>query len=1472
MSAVRRTSVFMVGGLAVSVLAWVPAISPAHAEPVTPTFAATDFATGVSPSSVAVGDLDGDGDQDLVTADSGAFTVTVLTRGADGIYTSTATVSTVVAGAGYGPTSVAIGDLDSDGDQDLVTSNVDGSVTALTRDAGGTYTASTPSLTGAGSYSVAIGDLDGDGDQDLVTANRDVDSVSLLTRGPGGTYTRTDVGVGVTGSGPMSVKIGDLDGDGDQDLVTANADSDTVSVLTRGPGGAYTSTEYAAGDYPVSVAIGDLDGDGDQDLATANAFSDNVTVLTRGSGGAYTSTIAGSTGTATYPYSVAIGDVDGDGDQDLATANGGTDNVAVLTRGAGGAYTLTDAGSTGISPVSVALADLDSDGDQDLVTANTDSNNVTMLTNTAVHRPPNYYASTIAGATGTNPYAVAIGDLDGDGDQDLVTANYGASNVTVLTRGAGGAYTSAVAGTTGNTPVSVAIGDLDGDGDQDLVTANSSASNVTVLTRGPGGTYTSAVAGATGTRPFSVAIGDLDGDGDQDLATANLVAANVTVVTAVRDDAAPTTTDNVPTGPRNAAVPVTLTPSDIGGSGVKEIRYALGTNPGTPTTLYNPASKPTLSNGESIRYFAVDNAGNAETAHTSIAAQVDTTRPTVTLTAPAGPVTGPYTVTATFSESVTGLAADDFVVANGTAGALTGSGDTYTVTITPAADGTVTVDLPAGSATDAATNTSTAATQLVRTADLTRPSVSLSAPTGPVGGPFTVTATFSEAVTGLTASDFTVANGTAGDLAGSGDTYTVTITPGADGSLTVDLPAASAVDSAGNISTAAPQLTRTADLTRPSVTLSAPAGPVNGAFTVTATSSEAVTGMTAGDFTVANGAASDLTGSGDTYTLTITPAADGQVTVDLAAAAAADSAGNTSTAATQLTRTADLTRPSVTLSAPAGPVNGPFTVTATFSEAVTGLTAGDFTLTNGAASAVTGSGATYTVTITPAATGQVTVDLPAGSATDAAGNTNTAAQLARTADLTRPTVALSAPAGSVTGPFTVTAAFSESVTGLGATAFVVANGTAGNLTGSGTTYTVTITPTTTGQVTVDVPAGSATDAAGNTSTAAVQLTRAVVQPTFSNGSDATITGTPAVGGTLTAGTGTTVPAAESFTYAWAADGTPIAGAVASTLTLDAAQLGKSITVTVTATRAGYADAFDSSAPTALVAAGAFSTGPTAAVTGTARVGQTLIATPGAPVPSADSYGYGWYADDVAVAGETGPQLTLTSALAGRRISVEVTARRAGYTDAVSRSVVTDPVANDQAPQLSLDVTVAGSAGQATDGTSTVRRRTNVTITWSATADATVTATGELGELLAQRYPNSPLPASGQVTVKFKRTGLHPFRMKATGPGGTTSAYAAVTVVRAPTRLRVEAPKVARSGQKTSLRVTGLGGRERYTITLTRAGSRTPLVRTITGRANRVGVIHRRLLVPNSKVGKHRITIKVTGRTTRRTGGTTIRVR
>ncbi|VAX40664.1 hypothetical protein MNBD_PLANCTO02-2908, partial [hydrothermal vent metagenome] len=153
---------------------------------------------------------------------------------------------------------------------------------------------------------------------------------------------------------------------------------------------------------------------------------------------------------------------------------------------------------------------------------------------------------------------------------------------------------------------------------------------------------------------------------------------------------------------------------------------------------------------------------------------IDMVQPTVTLTTTNDPVNGAYTVTATFSKNVTSLALSDISVTNGTASALAGSARIYTYTVTPTAEGTVTTSIEANVAIDSNSNTNTASNSLTTTVDTLQPTVTLTTPADPVTGMFVVTAQFSETVTGITSSDFVVANATTANfVAVDSDTYTI---------------------------------------------------------------------------------------------------------------------------------------------------------------------------------------------------------------------------------------------------------------------------------------------------------------------------------------------------------------------------------------------------------------------------------------------------------------------------------------------------------------------------------------------------------------------------------------------------------------------------------------------------------------------------------------------------------------------------
>ena len=510
---------------------------------------------------------------------------------------------------------------------------------------------------------------------------------------------------------------------------------------------------------------------------------------------------------------------------------------------------------------------------------------------------------------------------------------------------------------------------------------------------------------------------------------------------------------------------------------------------------------------------------NDNTAATQFSITYDSVAPTVTLTSMAtSPTeTSPIPMTATFSENVTGFELVDITVGNGTAGTFVASSTTvYAFDVTPTGLGAVTVDVAGAVAQDAALNPNTAATQYSITyVDTVAPTVTLSSTaTSPTrNSPIPMTATFSEAVTGFAVGDITVGNCTADNFtAGSGTAYTFDVTPTGQGAVTVDVAGAVAQDAALNPNTAATQYSITYDSVAPTVTLTAAAtSPTSTApIPMTATFNEAVTGFVAGDITVVNGEAVNFVGSGTAYAFDVTPAGQGAVTVNVAAAVAQDSAANPNTAAMQYSITYDSVAPTVTLTAAAtSPTStAPIPMTATFNEAVTGFVAGDITVVNGTADNFAGSGTVYTFDVTPTGLGAVTVNVAAAVAQDAALNPNTAAaQYSITYDSTSPTVTLTSTATSPTrnSPIHMTATFSEAVTGFVAGDITVVNGTVINFAGSGTAYTFDVTPTGQGAVTVNVAAAVAQDAAVNGNTAATQysITYDSTSPTVTLTSTAT---------------------------------------------------------------------------------------------------------------------------------------------------------------------------------------------------------------------------------------------------------------------------------------------------------------------------------------------------------------------------------
>ena len=365
------------GALLVCVgLALTPGLLAARATPA-PSFApAKSYPTARTPASLAIADLTGDRKPDLVTANSEANAVSVLTNNGGGSFRARHDYR--MEGE---PGSIAVGDLNGDHKPDLATANqAANSVSVLLNRGDGSFATKHDYQT-RGSWSLAIGDLNMDGKPDLATVNPGVDTVSILVNtGDGRFRASADY---ATGNTPGSIAIGDLNGDGKPDVATANNGErfSTISVLSNaGDGSLHAKVDYRVGRNPTSVAIGDLSGDAKPELVVSNFAGASVSVLANRGDGSFRP--KRDYRTAPLPSSVAIRDLNGDHKRDLAVASR-LDTVSVFAnRGDASFGARRDYRTSGTLPESIAIGDLNGDRKPELVTANFWGNGVSVFVNT----------------------------------------------------------------------------------------------------------------------------------------------------------------------------------------------------------------------------------------------------------------------------------------------------------------------------------------------------------------------------------------------------------------------------------------------------------------------------------------------------------------------------------------------------------------------------------------------------------------------------------------------------------------------------------------------------------------------------------------------------------------------------------------------------------------------------------------------------------------------------------------------------------------------------------------------------------------------------------------------------------------------------------------------------------------------------------------------------------------------------------
>ncbi len=426
------------------------------------------------------GDIDGDGDLDIVSICSSLNHLEIIKNRGDGTFEKYYECI-----AGHSPSDLALADFNSDGNLDIATSNsFDGTISILPNNGDGIFTTFDFYYVGGWPRGISNGDIDNDGDLDIITANYLGGSLSVRYNNGNGEFPRRyDRHIAVE---PFAVIVEDFDKDGNLDLASADEGLFQMVLIYNDGDGSFVKREkvsHSLGGYPYSIIYHDFNSDGKSELVTSNNLQQSISILWNigNESGDLFAPFINYSFTNQHPFGLHYGDMDGDGDDDLLCTNLGfesepEDFISIIWNNGNGTFSGHTDYQVGVNPINLRAADLDRDGDLDVVVANKNTNSTTILFN----QNNQTLGSRVDYAVGTEPMGIELVDFDQDGDLDIITANHANDSISIMYNQGDGKFSRHIEYPNGPQPTYLSIADFNQDGNLDIAASNKLTSSISV--------------------------------------------------------------------------------------------------------------------------------------------------------------------------------------------------------------------------------------------------------------------------------------------------------------------------------------------------------------------------------------------------------------------------------------------------------------------------------------------------------------------------------------------------------------------------------------------------------------------------------------------------------------------------------------------------------------------------------------------------------------------------------------------------------------------------------------------------------------------------------------------------------------------------------------------------------------------------------------------------------------------------------